>query len=144
MYFPGNGMTLEFHVIGYKQSVIPSRLKLGRSAAGAQGGSVMREVFSSPDFTAVGYYKSMLDEAGISSFIQNENANSIGLAGAMFFPALCIIDDASYDEAIHILKSRQFKPDAVGVEEWTCPSCSEKNPGNFELCWNCDTPRPGT
>jgi hypothetical protein len=102
----------------------------------------MREVFSSPDFTEVGYYKSMLDEAGISSFIRNENANSIGLVGAMFFPSLCIIDDAAYDEAIALLKSRRFKG-GVEVADWTCPSCSEKNPGNFELCWNCNAPRPG-
>src|ERR1700691_5795976 len=101
----------------------------------------MREVFSSEDFTQLGYYKSILDEAGISSFIRNENANSIGLAGAMFFPTLCIMDDAAYDETIRILKSRQFKKTA-NVADWTCPSCSEKNPGNFELCWNCTAPRP--
>jgi len=102
----------------------------------------MREVFSSPDPTEVGYYKSILDAAGISSFIRNENANSIGLAGAMFFPSLCVIEDTTYDEAIRILKSRQVKNASV-TAEWACPSCSEKNPGNFELCWNCNAPRPG-
>jgi hypothetical protein len=102
----------------------------------------MREVFSSPDPTEVGYYKSILDEADIACFIQNENANSIGLAGAMFFPSLRIIDDAAYDEAIGILNSRRLKG-IVEVADWTCPNCSEKNPGNFELCWNCNAPRPG-
>jgi len=102
----------------------------------------MREVFSSADVTEVSYYKSRLDEADIPSYIQNENATAIGLAGAMFFPRLCIIDDDDYDEALRVLKSGQFQ----GVSEhaeWTCPSCSEKNPGNFELCWKCSTPRPG-
>ena len=102
----------------------------------------MREIFSSADVTAVGYYKSMLDEAGIASFIQNENATSIGLAGAMFFPRLCVVDDDDYDEALEILKSRQFKG-ATETAEWTCTACGEKNPGNFELCWKCNAPRPG-
>ena len=103
----------------------------------------MREVFSSPDPTQVGYYKSILDEAGIPSFIRNENASSIGLSGAMFFPSLCIIDDTAYDEALGLLKSRQTK-EKVTLTDWTCPACSEKNPGNFEVCWNCNAPRPGT
>ena len=102
----------------------------------------MREVFSSQDFTQVGYYKSILDDAGIPSFIRNENATTIGLIGTSFFPALCITDDEDYDEAVRILESRQFK-NAPMVSDWTCPSCSEKNPGNFELCWNCNAPRPG-
>jgi Putative prokaryotic signal transducing protein len=117
-------------------------LELGRSAVEVQGWRVMREVFTSQDFTQVGYYKSVLDEAGISSFVRNENANSIGLSGAIFFPSLCVTEDADYDEAIRILKSRQYK-ETTPVADWTCPSCSEKNPGNFELCWNCTTPRPG-
>ncbi len=102
----------------------------------------MREVFSSPDVTEVGYYKSILDAAGIPSFIRNENATSIGLAGAMFFPALCILDDSAYDECIRILKSGQLAGPVVGAD-WVCASCGEKNPANFELCWKCATPRPG-
>jgi hypothetical protein len=116
-------------------------LELGRSAAEAQGEAIMREVFTSQDFTQVGYYKSVLDEAGISSFVRNENANSIGLGGAIFFPSLCVTDDYDYVEAIRILKSQQYK-ETTPVADWTCPSCSEKNPGNFELCWNCNSPRP--
>jgi hypothetical protein len=102
----------------------------------------MREVFSSPDVTEVSYYKSLLDEAEIASYIQNENANSIGLAGAMFFPRLCIVDDTAYHEALRVLKERQFKG-SIEPADWTCPTCSEKNPGNFELCWKCNAPRPG-
>ena len=101
----------------------------------------MREVFTSQDFTEVGFYKSMLDEAGIVSFIRNENANSQGLAGSMFFPSLCVTRDEDYGEAIRILKSGQAKDTKPGVD-WTCPSCSEKNPGNFELCWKCGAARP--
>jgi hypothetical protein len=101
----------------------------------------VREVFTSQDFTQVGYYKSILDEAGISSFIRNENGGNPMMSGAMFLPALCIVQDADYDEAVRILKSRQFQETAGGAD-WACPACSEKNPSNFELCWNCNSPRP--
>ena len=101
----------------------------------------MREVFTNPDFTRVGYYKSILDEAGISSFVRNEN--SIGAVGAAFPPSLCVTDDATYDEAIRLIQSREFIGSADEAD-WLCAACAEPNPGNFELCWNCNSPRPGT
>jgi len=101
----------------------------------------MREVFSSQDFTEVGYYKSILDEAGIASFIRNENTDNPALAGANFAPTLCVMDDGDYDEAVRVLKSREDKG-VVGTAEWICPACSEKNPPNFETCWKCNAVRP--
>jgi len=102
----------------------------------------MREVFSHPDVTEVGFYKTMLDAAGIPSFIRNENASTIGLVSAIFSPALCIVEDAQFDEAIRILKSRQPQG-PISLTEWTCPACSEKNPPNFDSCWKCNAFRPG-
>ena len=26
--------------------------------------------------------------------------------------------------------------------DWTCPQCREEVPGHFDLCWNCESPRP--
>lgn len=26
--------------------------------------------------------------------------------------------------------------------DWTCSECGEVNPGPFEICWKCETPRP--
>ena len=101
----------------------------------------MRQVFTSPNSTLVGYYKSFLDEAGIPSFIQNDNTNNIGLVGSVFTPSLCIIHDEDFDEAILILKSQQIQEN-TGTVEWLCPGCSEKNPPNFEFCWSCNTARP--
>jgi hypothetical protein len=102
----------------------------------------MREIYSSQDVTEVGYYKSLLDEAGISSFIRNESAGNPAIAGAMFLPTLCLIEDKDYEEAIRILKSKQVNAPVAGVD-WICPSCSEKNPSNFDSCWKCDSLRPG-
>ncbi len=101
----------------------------------------MRQVYTSQDLTQVGYYKSILDEVGIHSFIRNENGNNPEVSGAGFLPSLCVIEDADYDEALRILKSQQ-KEEVVRVDEWKCTSCSEINPPNFELCWNCNALRP--
>jgi hypothetical protein len=101
----------------------------------------MREVYSSTDFTEAGYYQSILDAAGISCCVRNENTSNPGLSGSMFEASLCVIDDADFDEAIRILKSRLAGP-SDDTAEWVCPSCSEKNPANFELCWKCSSPRP--
>ncbi len=103
----------------------------------------MREVFTNQDVTQVGYYKSMLDEAGISSFIRNEYTANPEVAGAMYFPTLCVVDDADYDKAIVLLKSQKLTDKKDGTD-WICPSCSETNPSNFESCWKCNALRPGT
>lgn len=103
----------------------------------------MREVFTHQDVTQVGYYKSMLDEAGISSFIRNEYTANPEIAGAMYFPTLCVVDNADYNKAIALLKSLKPTAKQEGTE-WTCLSCSESNPSNFESCWKCNALRPGT
>ena len=103
----------------------------------------MREVFQSTDFTEAGYYKSILDAAGIVSFIKNQNTGNPALSGASFSASLCVIDDADFDEAIQTLKAQQAPVATATGPEWICPSCHEKNPGNFEICWNCQAARTG-
>jgi hypothetical protein len=72
----------------------------------------MKEVSVHRDPTVVGFHKSILDEAGIDCFIRNEHSSaSLGAGGfglvqsPIFDPALCIADDARYDEAVALLKS---------------------------------------
>jgi predicted amidophosphoribosyltransferase len=57
--------------------------------------------------------------------------------------------------APQLLVPREFLFDALTVfaawsppaapptegEDWACPTCKETVPGNFEVCWNCQTPR---
>lgn len=49
-----------------------------------------------------------------------------------------------YFEVIDLLRRRETgepmpEPPIVGdaAAEWTCKTCGEENPGNFELCWSC-------
>lgn len=110
----------------------------------------MKEVFTHPDPTVVGWKKSILEEAGIDCFIRNENTSATLGAGALglvqspiFDPALCIVDDSRYDEAVALLKGVGNAPPVIRAD-WPCPKCGESVPGNFETCWNCSTAREGS
>ncbi len=65
----------------------------------------MREVFVNQDHTRVGFYKSVLDEAGIPNFIRNQYSNNslTEMPSALFFPALWVVQDEDYDQAMQIL-----------------------------------------
>ncbi len=45
---------------------------------------------------------------------------------------------ASEDE---LLLAPAGKRGAAQDGEWSCAGCGERNPANFEVCWNCTKPR---
>lgn len=97
----------------------------------------MRELLTSLDWTRLGFYKSVLDEAGIASFIRNEHtAQLINVLIAPCQPCLCVVNDDDHDAAIALLRPHH-DPMLPHIEEWNCASCGENNPAEFELCWNC-------
>ncbi len=103
----------------------------------------MKELFRERDSTIVGYYQSVLESEGIPTFIRNQNA--VTMMGTEipipeFFPALCVVNDDDYDSAVAVIKERRnAENDAASAEEWTCENCNEANPGNFDICWSCET-----
>ncbi len=103
----------------------------------------MREIFVNQDHARVGFYQSVLEEAGIRTFIRNEFATNITeMPSALFFPTLCVLDDDDFEEAMQLLGPIYGEATAQAVD-WTCPKCNEVVPGNFEVCWQCSTLRPG-
>src|SRR5689334_19902208 len=98
----------------------------------------MREVFRHYDPTVVGLKKSVLEQAGIDCFIRNEHTSATFGAGAiglvqspLFDPALCIVDDSRYDEAMAVLKATATAEPSVAVPaDWQCPKCGESVPSN--------------
>ena len=103
----------------------------------------MKEVFVHHDPTIVGFKKSILEGAGIDCFIRNENTSATLGAGAfglvqspVFDPALCIVEDQRYDEAMVLLKAAEEVPPVIRGD-WRCLKCGESVPGNFPTCWNC-------
>jgi hypothetical protein len=108
----------------------------------------MKQVFAHPDPTIVGLKKAILEAAGIDCFIRNENTSATLGAGALglvqspvFDPALCILDDARYEEAMALLGAAET-PSTLQRADWRCPKCGEMVPGNFDTCWNCSSAQP--
>jgi hypothetical protein len=40
-------------------------------------------------------------------------------------------------------EQREMESPDTGKPPWTCASCGEGNPGNFEVCWKCEAARAG-
>ena len=101
----------------------------------------MRAVFSDPEPTKVGLYKSILDEAGILCFIQNDNTSRGEVVIPAFYPTLCITDDDRYEEAMTLLKDVHLAEPIEGAD-WECLKRNESVPSSFDSCWNCETLKP--
>ncbi|MEM0895692.1 MAG: DUF2007 domain-containing protein [Verrucomicrobiota bacterium] len=107
----------------------------------------MKEVYSHYDFARVGYYKSILEEAGIQCFVRNQNADMGIMGGALTdtIPALCVMDPDQYRIARQILSSHEFpSEEEVRIPSWNC-ECGEEVPEGYDSCWKCgaDLPEPG-
>ena len=108
----------------------------------------MREVFRSSSAGRVGLYQSMLEDAGIRTFVRNASTQQSLVAGLVtailplpdFWPTLCVMNDGDYAEAMAILSTVR-NPDASEMGDWKCMHCAETVPGNFTACWNCENPR---
>lgn len=98
----------------------------------------MKEVFNHQEFERVGLCQSILEEAGIPTFIRNETSNNliIGLPSPLFVPTLFVVEDGDYEEAMRILNAITDTPPSQ-ASEWVCPKCGEQVPGNFDTCWQC-------
>ena len=71
---------------------------------------------------------------------------SVGyLAGVGLFVAAGVIFDLvfSFELGRKFLKQRREAPLAA-TSSWRCQNCREQSPDEFESCWNCGTPRPGS
>ena len=109
----------------------------------------MKEVFRNADSARVGLYQSILEDAGIETFVYNLSTLQLPAAGLataffplpIFFPTLCVLNDRDYDEAMAILGNlRNSEP--VSASDWICSHCGNTVPGNFTNCWKCSSARP--
>ena len=107
----------------------------------------MTPVFVDTDLTRVGFAKNILESAGISCFVQNENTRSLGVSvigfsnPALLDPALFVTDDTQVEAAKELLREHFAAATTSAAAEWTCPTCKESNPSSFDECWRCQAPR---
>lgn len=106
----------------------------------------MKELFREQDITRVHYYRAVLEEHGIATMIRNEYLTGAGLTEIPipeFFPALCVMDDEDYEEAVAIIRDHLTAEQENADTEIACANCGETNPGNFATCWSCGKPVSG-
>jgi len=101
----------------------------------------MIEVFSHHDSARVGFYRSLLEDAGIRTHFRNEFVSGVEVVVPVFYPALCVLDEADEARALELIRSQSAAAPAPGPD-WQCPACSETVPGEFAQCWNCSAPLP--
>ena len=104
----------------------------------------MKEIFRHFDSARVGLCKSLLDEAGIACFVRNDAGGMItAVPIPVFYPALCVVNDADYDRAKAMVDASHTTVAAVGGD-WICPHCQSVVPAGFDACWKCERERPAT
>ncbi|MFK7849536.1 MAG: DUF2007 domain-containing protein [Akkermansiaceae bacterium] len=97
----------------------------------------MVELLSTKIPGRIAFYKAVLEDAGIQTFIRNEHLSGVEGMIPIFQPALCVVNDADEDRARQLIKDAKLSEDSGDGPEVPCPECSEKNPSNFATCWNC-------
>ena len=82
--------------------------------------------------------RSFLQQQQIAPEIRNEF--SVGALGDLPFfdawPELWVADD-DFLAASKLVS--ELDQQTVDKPEWFCQKCRELNPGNFEICWSCES-----
>jgi len=98
----------------------------------------MKMVYSNESPFLVNNTKNLIEAEGIKTFIKNEFSQGAMGEVSVFdaWPELWVFDDNDLSRALAIAESAQK---ATTEADWICPTCSEKNPASFDLCWHCQS-----
>ena len=103
----------------------------------------MKELFRERALTRVNYYRSLLESAGIATFVKNENVSVMeGVSIPEFFPALCVVNDDDYSSAVKMIQEDLSRSDNTSSEEIICRACGKSSPATFDTCWSCQADLP--
>lgn len=102
----------------------------------------MKKVYAAPDLLSVGNMRNLLRQAGIESFLRNQYL--VGALGDLpvneCWPEIWV-DDADEMRALAFLAELD-REESKPRPAWLCPSCGERNEGQFSECWRCGAQRP--
>ncbi|MHB8454917.1 MAG: putative signal transducing protein [Acidiferrobacterales bacterium] len=100
----------------------------------------MQKLYTAANLQEAHLIRGMLSAAGIETRIFNEHLQG-GLGDIPFtevYPEVWLDEEADMTLAQRILADYE-RPMAVRGSR-RCSSCSEENPGSFEICWSCGKP----
>jgi len=101
----------------------------------------MIEVYSNADSALVGFYRSLLEDAGIRTYFRNEFVSGVEVVVPVFYPAICVLNEEDEARALQIIREQSLTASSTGPD-WNCATCGETVPGVFAQCWNCSAPLP--
>ena len=122
----------------------PCRPLTQRTNTKSEGSSLnpsMIEVYTHHDASLVGFYRTLLEDAGIRTHFRNEFISGAEVMIPVFYPAICVLEPEDEERARQIIHS-QSAPVAASGPDWKCPSCNETVPSTFNQCWNCSATYP--
>ena len=97
----------------------------------------MKKAYSANHLIEAQMILQLLEQAYIPAKLMNTFSQG-GLGEIPFthaYPEVWVVRDDDFEKAQIIIDQYEHTPiDPIHVN---CPNCSESNPANFELCWNC-------
>jgi hypothetical protein len=103
----------------------------------------MLKLYEAADRIEAQILKDRLRDQGIESVILGDYlTGAMGELPANIYPQVWVLEDEALDQAQRLL--RDFTKNYQRTEtagDWCCPICGEKVDAEFDVCWNCATPR---
>lgn len=71
-----------------------------------------------------------------------DNARLRVMYGDLFARGGIRVPREYFFDALYAIEQTRQPPPEYASKPWECPSCGEKVPSGFEVCWNCGRPHP--
>ncbi len=100
----------------------------------------MKLLYSTSNTLLVNHVRNLLEVAGIEVTLKNEflGGGAGDLPPTEAWPELWV-EERDYPAAKRVIDEMDREQNLPG---WRCPNCGERVEGQFDVCWNCGTPRP--
>lgn len=99
----------------------------------------MKEVYASRNPAEAQLVRGLLEDAGISAVVQNEQLFAGFAERGDIVPSVLVLErDAQEAQALVADWLQRRSAEAT----WTCPGCGESVEEQFTECWHCGASRP--
>jgi hypothetical protein len=103
----------------------------------------MKKLYEAADRIEAQILKDALGANNVAAVIIGDYlSGAAGELPANIYPAVWVVEDRDLSRAEELL--RDFTKSRSSMAEnntWRCSRCGERVEANFEVCWNCATPR---
>ncbi len=108
----------------------------------------MERVYIADNAALAWHVRNVLQGEGIAATVRNDELYSV--SGEVPFmecwPEVWVSNRLDYDRARRLVREMGLAEnpgaDAQESVSWACGNCRESSAGNFDICWNCGSPRP--